>query len=126
MSALSWLLLALAGLLHVYIFWLESFAWTAPRTRATFGTTPAVAEATKPLAYNQGWYNLFLAVGAFAAVGFLVAGRADVGLALACASAGSMVGAALVLVTSDASKLRAALTQGTLPAIGLVLLLLSR
>jgi putative membrane protein len=126
MAALSWVFIAAAGLLHVYIFWLESFAWTAPRTRATFGTSPALAEATKPMACNQGWYNFFLAVGAFAAVGFLVTGRADVGLALACASAGSMVAAALVLVTSDASKLRAALIQGTLPAIGLVLLLLSR
>jgi hypothetical protein len=36
------------------------------------------------------------------------------------------VAAALVLVTSDASKMRAALIQGTLPAIGLVLLLVSR
>ncbi|RYY45969.1 MAG: DUF1304 family protein, partial [Actinomycetales bacterium] len=31
-------LVGLAALLHVYIFWLESFAWTSARGRATFGT----------------------------------------------------------------------------------------
>lgn len=126
MAVLSWVLLVLAGLVHVYIFWLESFTWTAPRTRATFGTTPAQAETTKALAYNQGWYNAFLAIGAFAAVALLVAGRAEAGLALAFASAGSMVAAALVLLTSNRRMLRAALIQGALPALGLVLLLLSR
>ena len=49
-------------MLHVYIFVLESLQWTAPRTRATFGTTLEEAEATKLLAFNQGFYNLFLAI----------------------------------------------------------------
>ncbi|MGH3560164.1 MAG: DUF1304 family protein, partial [Mycobacterium sp.] len=31
---------ALAGVLHVYIFTMESLTWTSARTRATFGTTP--------------------------------------------------------------------------------------
>jgi putative membrane protein len=44
----------LAAVLHVYIFVLESLQWTAPRTRATFGTTLESAEATKELAFNQG------------------------------------------------------------------------
>ena len=30
---------ALAALLHVYIFVMESLTWTTPRTRAIFGTT---------------------------------------------------------------------------------------
>ena len=53
----------LAAVLHVYIFVLESLQWTAPRTRATFGTTLEEAEATKLLAFNQGFYNLFLEIG---------------------------------------------------------------
>ena len=52
----------LAALLHVYIFVMESLTWTSPRTRATFGTTPETAETTKELAFNQGFYNLFLAI----------------------------------------------------------------
>ena len=41
---------------------MESLTWTSPRTRATFGTTPETAETTKELAFNQGFYNLFLAI----------------------------------------------------------------
>ena len=53
---------ALAALLHVYIFTMESLTWTSRRTRATFGTTAEEAETTKLLAFNQGFYNLFLAI----------------------------------------------------------------
>ena len=52
---------ALAALVHVYIWVLESMLWTAPRTRAAFGTTEEEAATTKLLALNQGFYNLFLA-----------------------------------------------------------------
>jgi hypothetical protein len=41
---------ALAALLHVYIFTMESLTWTSPRTRAAFGTTAEEAETTKLLA----------------------------------------------------------------------------
>lgn len=53
------------GVLHLYILWLEMFAWEAPRTRAAFGTTPEFAAATRVLAANQGLYNGFLAAGLF-------------------------------------------------------------
>ena len=52
----------LAALLHVYIWVLESFRWTHPATRRTFGTSESEAEITRPMAYNQGFYNLFLAI----------------------------------------------------------------
>jgi putative membrane protein len=54
-------LASLAALLHVFIWWLESFQWTG-RARAVFGTSREEAEATRELAYNQGYYNLFLAL----------------------------------------------------------------
>ncbi|CAL9505955.1 DUF1304 domain-containing protein [Streptomyces sp. enrichment culture] len=54
--------LAMAAL-HAYILVLEMFLWTAPRTRAAFGTTPEFAESTRALAANQGLYNGFLAAG---------------------------------------------------------------
>lgn len=41
---------------------------TSPRTRATFGIGAEEAEATKELAFNQGFYNLFLAVVAAAGI----------------------------------------------------------
>ena len=57
-------LAAIAALVHVFIFYLESIAWTSARARATFGTgTVEQASAQKELAFNQGFYNLFLAIG---------------------------------------------------------------
>lgn len=115
---------ALAALLHVYIFVIESLTWTSDRTRATFGTTPAEAETTKLLAFNQGFYNLFLAIVTAAGIVAVALGHTGIGAALIFAGVGSMAAAAVVLIASDRDKARAAATQGTFPAIAIVLLLL--
>ncbi|WP_375386572.1 DUF1304 domain-containing protein [uncultured Microbacterium sp.] len=118
---------ALAALLHVYIFLMESVRWSQPRVWKRFGVAnQAAAETTKPMAYNQGFYNLFLAVGAVIGIVLFWSGGpetvADVaGRTLVLFSLGSMVAAALVLVTTGARYIRAALIQGTLPLIGFVL-----
>lgn len=112
----------LAALLHVYIFVLESLRWTSPRTRAAFGTTAEQAEATKELAFNQGFYNLFLAVVTGVGVVMVVLGHRSAGAALVFAGVGSMLAAAVVLLASSPDKARAAITQGTLPLIAVVLL----
>ena len=113
---------ALAALVHVYIFVLESLRWQDPATRRVFGTTEETAAVTQPLAYNQGFYNLFLALGTAVGVA-LVDARRDAGIALIVFGVGSMLAAALVLVTSDRSKLRAATVQGLFPALALLCLL---
>ena len=63
MSLVATILVALVGLLHVYILVLEMFLWTAPHGRKAFGLTPEFAEQTRVLAANQGLYNGFLAAG---------------------------------------------------------------
>ena len=118
------ILAALAAALHVYIFVLESLQWTAPRTRATFGTTPEEAETTKLLAFNQGFYNLFLAIVTVVGLIAVATGARAVGSALVFAGAGSMAAAAVVLLLSSPDKARAAFTQGTLPVLAVVLLAL--
>ena len=115
---------ALAALLHVYIFTMESLTWTSPRTRATFGTTAEEAETTKLLAFNQGFYNLFLAIVTGVGIVALALGHTGVGTALILAGIGSMTAAALVLMASARDKMRAAVVQGTLPVIGIILLLI--
>ncbi|SDO43655.1 putative membrane protein [Microbacterium sp. ru370.1] len=118
----------LAALLHVYIFVLESVRWTRPKTWKTFGIADQrAADITKPMAYNQGFYNLFLAVGAaIGVVLWIVNGTGDVvGRTLLIFSLGSMLAAALVLVTSGRKYLRPATIQGTLPLLGLVLTILA-
>jgi putative membrane protein len=114
----------LAAALHVYIFVLESLLWTTPRARAVFGTTEEEAAASKLLAFNQGFYNLFLAIVTTVGIVFLVTGCKAVGAALVFTGIGSMAAAAVVLVLSSPDKARSALIQGTFPVIGIVLLAL--
>lgn len=115
---------ALAAALHVYIFVMESLTWTSSRTRATFGTTAEEAEATKELAFNQGFYNLFLAVVIAVGIGSFLLGHNAVGVALVFAGTGSMLAAAVVLLLSSPDKARAALIQGVFPLLAVALVLL--
>jgi len=125
MLVVSLILVGIAALIHVYIFVLESVRWTAPATRKTFGTSEMEAEATRGLAYNQGFYNLFLAIGAVTGIVFLIVGATGIGAALVFASAGSMLLASLVLITSDRTKARAAVVQGAAPALGVIALIVA-
>ncbi|MEO5320890.1 DUF1304 domain-containing protein [Arthrobacter sp. CC3] len=114
-----------AALLHVYIFTMESVTWTRPATWKRFGVaSQADAETTRPLAYNQGFYNLFLAVGALIGAGAVILGQPVVGWTLIFASCGSMLLAAAVLALTGRKYLRAAATQGTTPLLAVVLGLL--
>ncbi len=116
---------SLAALLHVYIFVMESLTWTSPRTRATFGLSAQEAEATKEMAFNQGFYNLFLAIVTGIGVGAALVGHRSVGTALVLAGVGSMLAAALVLLVSSPDKARAAVTQGVFPLIAVLLVAVS-
>ncbi|WP_278235723.1 DUF1304 domain-containing protein [Isoptericola sp. AK164] len=126
MIAAGLVLAALAAALHIYIFWLESFAWTT-RARAVFGTTAEQAAATRELAFNQGFYNLFLAIIAVAGIvltlltGPFDSPRPDIaGASLILAGTGAMLAAALVLLASSLRRWRAAVAQGTLPLLAVV------
>ncbi len=115
----------LAALLHVYIFVLESVLWTGPRARRVFGTTEDEALATRSMALNQGFYNLFLAIVTVVGSVFLGAGSSDVGAALVLAGTGSMLAAAVVLAVASPDKRRAAATQGFFPLLSVVALLIA-
>ncbi len=110
----------LAALVHVYIFWLEALAFDTVGRKA-FGLSSEQAATVKQWAYNQGFYNVFLAIGTVAGLG-LVGPNQDAGIALILLTTGSMVTAALILISSDPSKARGAVVQGTFPAICLLFL----
>ena len=114
----------LAALLHVYLFVMESLTWTSPRTRATFGLTEQQEVQKKELAFNQGFYNLFLAIVTAVGIAAIILGCKAVGLALIFAGIGSMAAAALVLLLSSPEKARAAITQGIFPVLGIAALLI--
>lgn len=52
----------LVVLLHVVFMLLETFLWTTPKVRRSFGMSAEEAETTRVLAANQGVYNGALAV----------------------------------------------------------------
>ncbi len=63
MLLISHILTALVALIHIYILWLEMFAWTT-RGKKVFNSFPQhLFEPTQALAANQGLYNGFLAAG---------------------------------------------------------------
>ena len=115
--------LLLAVALHIFIFYLESFAWTT-RALPVFGMSRESAEQTKEMAYNQGFYNLFLAIIAAAGAVAHFAGAPAVGLALMLAGTGSMLAAAAVLFITSPDKRPAAIKQGAFPLLAVLLLAL--
>lgn len=112
----------LSALLHVCIFSMESITWTSRKTQKTFGFNEADAQTTKSLAFNQGFYNLFLAIIGAIGIVLVAVGHVPVGAALIFAGVGSMAAAALVLLFSSAESRGAAIKQGTLPLITVILL----
>lgn len=135
MPIISLVLAGLAGLLHVLFFVLESLRFSQPSVWRRFGaSTQAEADAIRPMAFNQGFYNLFLAAITFTGIAYAIAARDTSAEHLSAAARSghtadallwsallSMVGAALVLLISSRGKMaRAAAIQGALPATALV------
>jgi putative membrane protein len=146
-------LAVIAALLHVAFFYLESLAFTKPSTWRIFGVaSQADADVIRPMALNQGFYNLFLAAGAIAGVivGRLTASYGvwvttviddkpdipdpvlppdfptqydQIGLGIVLVTLACMVGAALVLLISSRGRLaRGAAIQGLAPLAALVVI----
>lgn len=117
MPVIAQVFAALAAALHVAIFAMESLLWTRPQVWKRFGlTSQQDAEVTRPLAYNQGYYNLFLAIGIV--VGLVIGGVGGHAIVVFCCA--SIIGAAIVLASSGAAYLRAAVVQGIFPVLALL------
>ena len=114
----------LAALIHLGIFLLESVLWTRPTVQRRFGvTSEADGEVLRPLMFNQGFYNVFLALGA--GIGLVLYGTGisfEGGIAVALFALLSMLLAAVVLAVSNRKLWRAALIQGGPPLLGIVIL----
>ena len=117
----------IAAVIHVLIFFLESILWSKPATWKRFGlATQEEADTVRPMAFNQGFYNLFLAIGV--AIGLVLLGNpgtSQAGIALSIFAALSMVLAATVLITTSPKLARSAALQGVAPLIGVVFLVLA-
>ncbi|HEY5981303.1 MAG TPA: DUF1304 domain-containing protein [Microlunatus sp.] len=127
MTVVGLVLAGLAALVHVYIFYLESIVWTGARARAVFGTgTREQAEVMKDLAFNQGFYNLFLALVTAIGIVATAVGWTTVGLTMVFVGTGSMVAAGVVLLLSSPSKAAAALKQLVIPLLAIIALVIGQ
>lgn len=110
----------LAALLHVVFFIFESVLWTRPSTWKRFGiANQRDADTMKLLAFNQGFYNLFLAIGV--AAGLIISSAHETaGTAIVLFGCVSMALAAVVLLASSSNMRRAALMQFIPPALAII------
>ena len=117
MGMILWIAAALAGVIHVLFFCMESLWWTRPAVYRRFRSTEAQAHATRALALNQGFYNLFLAVGVFGGLALSETGHFRAGIILVAWNCLSMLAAAVVLAASSPGMMRGALIQGLPPLV---------
>lgn len=115
------LMAVLAGAVHVMFFLIESIWWVTPKVRERFRQTPQQAEHTRVLAFNQGFYNLFLAIGIFAGLALTHRGQPQLGLTLVGWNCLTMVAAGIVLAASAPQMRRGAVIQIVPPLLFLLL-----
>jgi len=63
MKILPQILIGIIALEHLYILWIEMFAWTTVGRKVFRGFPKDFYETSKVMAANQGLYNGFLAAG---------------------------------------------------------------
>ena len=128
MSIAAQVVASIAALLHVVFFIFESVLWTRPAVYRRFGIADAAqANTIRPMAYNQGFYNLALAVGVGVGV-VLMASSGDqflVGKAMVAFGTACMAFAGVILATTGARYRSAAAIQFVPAAAALLLAILS-
>lgn len=125
MSVATQFFAVLVAALHVAIFVMESVLWMRPPVHRRFLVTgPGEAATTRRFALNQGFYNLFLAVGIVVGLILLHSGAAAEGRTLVVFCCACVLAAALVLAVSDRRMMRAAVAQGLPAALALLTLAL--
>lgn len=111
----------LAAAIHVWFFVVESLLFGRPGIAERFGLrTEEQIAAVRPMAFNQGFYNLFLAVGIAAGVAQIAAGADVAGRAVVMFCCLCMVWAGIILLVTSRRFLQAALIQLLPPLVAIV------
>ena len=63
MNLVAKILIAFVAIEHLYILWMEMFAWTTVGRRTFKSMSADMFDKTKSMAANQGLYNGFLSAG---------------------------------------------------------------
>ncbi len=115
-------------LVHISVFVFESFLWLKPvvheRALGKLNVPTETdyleqAQILEVLFFNQGFYNLFVALGGIAGFILFKAGRKEAGISLICYICLFAFGASLVLASSTTAYL-GAVVQGLPPLLALL------
>lgn len=123
MNLIAQVFAIIAVLFHLMAFVLESVLFHRSDVQVLMQGQPAQSQDVHKWAFNQGFYNLFLAAGPVAGLIAYYAGNVEVGRALVIYGCAFMVGCGIVLLISDRTRLRAMLGQSGPPLIALIALL---
>jgi putative membrane protein len=114
-----------AGAIHAWFFVLESLWFMRPTVFRRFGIeSDADATVVRSFAYNQGFYNLFLAVGIAIGMAVVYLGDPASGRAVVLFASGSMIAAGFVLGLHNPRFARAAAIQAVPPLVAVLAVLI--
>lgn len=109
-----------AAVMHIGFFVIESFLYQKPEGYKFFKVSPQDHQATKNWAFNQGFYNLFLALGTFWGLYFVTQKQVMVAGVLTGFCGMSMLAAGVVLWFSAPQLRKAAYYQIIPPLLGFI------
>lgn len=120
MNAVTQLFAMVAVIFHVVAFVLESFLFHRPGVQTFLLGKPEPAAGVRLWAFNQGFYNLFLAAGPVAGLIADYAGHESVGRALVIYGCAFMAACGVVLFVSDRTLWRSMIGQSGPPVIAVI------
>jgi putative membrane protein len=110
----------IAALCGVTAFVLESFLFGRPSVQTFLLGRPEPAASVRMWAFNQGFYNLFLATGPAAGVVAYHLGQQSAGRALVIYGCAFMTGCGVILFVSDRRLWRGMIGQSGPPLVALI------
>lgn len=119
----SYFFFFLAAMIHIYIFVLETFLFQKAEGYKAFKIKKEDHEAVKPWAFNQGFYNLFLAVGMLIGLYHVIKLEIKVAGVMVSFSGFCMIIAGLVLFVTQKKMRRGACIQMIPPLLGFFFLI---
>lgn len=122
MKKITQLFISATALIHLLFFKMESIQFMQPKTLERFGLDSTSGAFVQPWAFNQGFYNLFLAMGLVVVLHFLKKDQLVQAQTLGSFILATITGAGCVLFISAPHLLGAALFQGLPALMGLVTL----
>lgn len=125
MNLVTQIFAIVAALFHVGTFVMESVLFGRPAVQRILVGRAEPAPGVRLWAFNQGFYNLFLAAGPIAGLIAYHAGNVDVGRALVIYGCAFMAACGVVLFVSNRKLWRSMIGQSGPPLVALIATLLS-